>query len=145
MVASWRTVFFNCTERRMYQLKYEAKAIGRYSIVGLCNTILGYGLMFTLMFIGLNPGISNFISYLLGSIFSFNMNRRFVFHSNNTFYKKSSKQGIRFFLTLFCAYIVNIVILYIALFFGVNRYLSQCISGAVYSLLVYLFSRLWVF
>ena len=59
------------------------KEIKRYSITGLINTVLGYSVIFLLMFIGVNVFISNIVGYLIGLISSFYFNRNWGFEKSS--------------------------------------------------------------
>lgn len=113
----------------------------RYLCVGLLNTIVGFGVIFGLMLYGINPEISNVFGYTFGIIFSYVMNKIFTFKSKN----RSKTEFIKFILAMALAYILNFITLKIAINSEVNSYLSQIISGAVYTISGFLFSKLFVF
>lgn len=113
----------------------------RYLCVGLLNTIVGFGVIFGLMLCGVNPEISNVFGYAFGIIFSYVVNKIFTFKSKN----RSKTEFIKFILAMALAYILNFIALKIAINSGVNAYLSQIISGAIYTISGFLFSKLFVF
>lgn len=117
------------------------KKLVKYICVGILNTIVGFGIIFLLMFFGVNPEISNLICYSIGIIFSYVMNKFFTFESKN----RSKKEFIKFILTMLTAYILNFITLKICLGLSINPYFSQIISGGVYTVSGYLLSRFWVF
>ncbi|ASM35566.1 GtrA-like protein [Campylobacter sputorum subsp. bubulus] len=41
----------------------------KYLLVGVLNTIVGFGIIFGLMFLGVSPEISNLSGYLVGIVF----------------------------------------------------------------------------
>lgn len=117
------------------------KKLVKYLCVGILNTIVGFGIIFLLMFFGVNPEISNLIGYAIGIIFSYVMNKFFTFESKN----RSKKEFIKFILAMLTAYILNFITLKICLGLSINPYFSQIISGGVYTVSGYLLSRFWVF
>lgn len=72
------------------------KKLAKYLCVGILNTIVGFGIIFLLMFFGVNPEISNLIGYAIGIIFSYVMNKFFTFESKN----RSKKEFIKFILAM---------------------------------------------
>ena len=125
----------------MDKLKNEAKLFARFSLVGIVNSVLGYSLIFSFMFFGMGPYLSNAISYTVGLIVSFILNKSLVFRSE----KKYLAELFKFIVTFICAYSLNLAILYTLLRFNYNPYLSQLLAGGVYTLTVYITSRIWVF
>ncbi|NGX51197.1 MAG: hypothetical protein K1060chlam2_01058 [Chlamydiae bacterium] len=115
--------------------------LGRFSLVGVLNTALGYSLIFFLMFLGVGAYLSNAGGYLVGFFFSFFMNKNFVFRSKGRYLQES----LKFLLFMGLAYLLNLTVLTMLLRFDVNAYLSQVIAGASYSVAIYLSSRKWVF
>lgn len=114
----------------------------KYLGIGVINTIVGYGLIFSLMFFGLNPFVSNFIGYLIGIFVSYYLNKRFNFRS-----KKSYKDTLpKFFASLFIAYLANLIVLTIAIkSLLINKYISQIIAGVVYVGIGFLGSKYFAF
>ncbi len=51
----------------------------KYNLVGVINTLVGFGIIFILMFLGLSPILSNAIGYLIGSSISFILNSTIYF------------------------------------------------------------------
>lgn len=111
-----------------------------YNIVGIANTIVGFSTIFLLMFIGLSATLSNVIGYVIGSILSYYLNRKYTFKSN----KHSKKEAIKFFTVLLIAYFLNFVTLQ-ALLGSLNPYLAQLISGVVYTVSSFILAKFFVF
>lgn len=123
------------------RFKKELKLLERFSFVGIFNTVLGYSLIFFLMFIGVGPYLSNALGYAVGFFISFLLNKHFVFRSKG----RTSLEGLKFLGFMGIAYLLNFAVLHVLFRFSINAYLSQLLSGAIYSLSMYLFSRKWVF
>lgn len=114
----------------------------KYGLIGIFNTLVGYGLTFYLFYIGIVPEVANFIGYFVGFFVSYILNKKFNFKSNNT-----HKQDLpKFLISMSMAYIVNLIVLFVSYrVFEVNVYLSQIIAGIFYILVGYLMSKIWVF
>jgi len=125
----------------MSKVKKEIKLLGRFSLVGVFNTIVGYALIFSLMFLGVGVYLSNALGYGVGFIVSFLLNKNFVFRSRGCYLRESMK----FLMFMGLAYLLNLTTLHFLLRFDVNPYLCQLIAGATYSIAMYLTSRKWVF
>lgn len=109
----------------------------RYLLVGVVNTIVGFGLIFILMYLGINPYISNVIGYCVGVIVSFILNSKITFKAKARFYK--------FFITMAIAWIIQFCILNICILYGVNEYISQVVAGVIYIVVGFLLSKIVVF
>ena len=117
----------------------------KYLLVGILNTIVGFGLIFLLMWHGFSPEISNIIGYGVGICFSFVMNKVFTFKSKQASKKANLAEFIKFISSMLIAWGLNFITLKICLNFGVNAYISQIISGGIYTITGYLLSKIWVF
>lgn len=126
----------------MKNIKILQYSFIKYLMVGMINTLVGFGIIFILMYSGLLPEIANFIGYLCGFILSFILNKYFTFKSKN--YVKS--EFIRFALSMGIAYLINLLILVISYrSLGINEYISQIIAGIFYTLVGYLLSKFYTF
>ena len=113
----------------------------RFSFSGAANTTVGYGVMFSLMCLGISPYYSNAIGYTIGLIMSFLLNRNFVFTAEGN----KAHQAGRFIVTFGLSYSFNFITLYFCLLTGMRATWSQIAAGIVYSLTMFLLSRTWVF
>ena len=112
----------------------------KYNIVGIVNTLVGFSIIFLLMFVGLTPTVSNAIGYGLGAILSYFLNRRYIFKAENN----SQTQMLRFFMVLGVAYMLNYVALQWLL--GVmNPYGAQVLSAMVYTVSSFTLAKFFVF
>lgn len=110
--------------------------------MGVINTVVGFGIIFLLTFLGVFPELSNFLGYLIGIIFSFFLNNTITFSQN----KIDKKQGlIKFVLSMGIAYLVNLLVLFLSYrILEINVYFSQIIAGASYTLFGFLISKFFV-
>ena len=115
------------------------KELGKYLLVGVVNTGVGFGAIFLLIFWGLLPELANLLGYVIGILCSYTLNRTFTFQS------KKKGDFLPFILSMGIAYVLNL--LAFVLFFrgiGINVYLSQILAGAVYTLGGFLLSKFFV-
>ena len=117
----------------------------KYLLVGVLNTIVGFGLIFLLMYFGYSPELANIIGYAVGICFSFVMNKIFTFKSKQTSKTANLKEFAKFVSSMLIAWSLNFITLKICLKMGVNAYLAQLISGGIYTITGYLLSKIWVF
>ena len=111
----------------------------RYNLVGIVNTIVGFSIIFSLMFLGVTPVISNLIGYIIGSILSFYLNSRYTFRA-----KPTKRDAIGFFTILFFSYCLNLLTLKWLLDI-INPYLAQFFSAVVYTVSSFLLVKFTVF
>jgi len=112
----------------------------KYNLVGIINTIVGFSIIFALMFFGISPVNSNLTGYTIGSVLSFYLNSRYTFNST----ENSRSQIILFFMVLFFSYLLNLLVLQLLLDF-VNPYIAQFFSAVVYTLSSFLLMKFFVF
>ena len=114
---------------------------GRFSIVGVINTGLGFLIIFALMAAGLNPFVSNALGYAVGLCISFLLHKGWVFHQQG----RSLWQVLRYVASVAVAYTANISTLSVLLKVGCWPYLAQIAAAVVYTAVLFLFSMQWVF
>ncbi len=113
-----------------------------YAAVGVVNTLVGYGIMYGLTFLGVIPEIANAIGYIVGFLNSYILNKKITFKSTNT----HSQDFIRFAVAMIIAYGVNMIVLIITYrICGISEYIAFIISGIAYTLVGYLVSKFWAF
>lgn len=125
-------------------------SIVKFLIVGIVNTLLGFAcMMFLYTLLDLGYWISTALTYLLGNILSFILNRSLTFNYSNNSYKIKIK------------FTVNVVICYLVAYgfsyYVVKPYILSCftkeyvlkfimvISIGFYTILNYAGQRFWVF
>ena len=115
----------------------------RFAFVGLCNTAVGYGIIFGCMYLGgLDPITSNVLGYGLGLLIAYKLHRNFTFGSTGT----QRKEATRFLVVFGVAYSANLAVLYgLTHALHVPGGLSQVFSGAVYVVSSFLLSKCFVF
>jgi putative flippase GtrA len=111
-----------------------------YNIVGIANTLVGFSIIFLLMFAGVGATLSNAIGYAIGSILSYILNKKYTFKSTSN----SKMQAVKFFMVLGVSYLLNFVTLQWLLGF-LNPYIAQLFSAVVYTLSSFLLAKFIVF
>lgn len=115
--------------------------LAKYLLVGVLNTAVGFGLIFTLMFLGFSPLLANALGYAFGIVFSYFLNSIFTFKAK----KKSLSGLVKFILAMGLAWLVNAGVLELALSLKMNPYLAQVLAGLSYTASGYLLSKFVVF
>jgi putative flippase GtrA len=114
----------------------------KYGLIGVVNTIVGYGITFYLFYLGVLAELANLFGYIVGFFLSYFLNKKYNFKSINSHKKDLPK----FLLSMGVAYVLNLIILMVCYrFFEMNVYLSQIIAGIVYTGCGYILSKRWVF
>lgn len=126
----------------MSKIKTELILIYKFSLVGAFNALIDFVIIFTLMYFGIEPYLSNAVCYIVCFFLSFFLGKSFVFRTVKT---KKSSELIRFILVFLCAFFFNLIALKIFLHSHINPYISQLLAGIVYAAVSYVLSRKWVF
>lgn len=114
----------------------------RYLVIGIFNTIIGYGIIFIMMAIGILPEIANIIGYIIGIIISYFLNKIYTFKTK----VKCKKEFFRFALCMACSYIINLIVLIIMhRYFGIDKYIATIVAGIFYTISGYIFSKYFAF
>ncbi len=91
-------------------IKNKAEKI-RFGLVGTANTVIDFGILFTLTSLGVPSIISNIFSTSAAFTFSFFANKTFTFKSKGT----SKKQFVLFIaITLFGLWVIQSIIIWVA-------------------------------
>ena len=114
----------------------------RFLVTGSINTLVGFGTIFLLMFLGFTPQISNICGYAVGLTVSFILNRHWVFQASDA----SVKRQVAYFLLIFMiAFGANYLVLSMLLIASVNAWLSQILAGVCYTVVFYVLNKRVVF
>jgi len=85
-------------------LKKHAEKL-RFAVVGGANTAIDFGILFALVFLGVDKLVANFFSTGLAFIFSFYVNRSFTFKSTGGNTKKQF--GLFLVITMFGLWVIQ--------------------------------------
>jgi putative flippase GtrA len=115
----------------------------KFGLVGLFNTLLGYAVIFSCMYLlNLSPVLSNVLGYLVGLVVSYVLNRQYTFENRS----KSKLQILRFLIVFAVSYAINLVLLVVSMqTFGLQAGISQVIGGVGYVLTSFLLNKYYVF
>jgi putative flippase GtrA len=120
----------------------ELGYLRRYIGSGIFNTLIGFIVIFSVMASGFSPMESNVAGYAVGFILGFSFSKKIVFRSNGHFVA----EGIRYLLAFFASFILNLLVLNLAIdHLGIHPVTSQIIAATSYTTSMYLLSRLYVF
>lgn len=126
----------------MSSWRAESGYLGRYLGTGAFNTVLGFGVIFLLMWAGVSPVAANVAGYGCGFIAGFVLSKRLVFRSRGAV----AGEAWRYAAVFLAAFLLNLAALELAL--GVLAWspaLAQVAAGAVFTASMYVMSRTMVF
>ena len=112
----------------------------RYNLVGIINTVIGFGIIILLMSVGVDALKSNAIGYGVGAVLSYILNSKYTF--KDTEYK--SRKIVIFFLILTVAYGLNYIVLQ-SLLPLLNSYLAQVFAAIMYTVSAFVLMKFLVF
>ena len=118
----------------------------RFLLVGVANTVVGFGVIIGLQFgLGLAPHLANAGGYAVGFLVSFTLNRRFVFGTGG----RLSATAARFAVAALGAFALNQAVLFAADRMlgsgGPAPVLAQGLAAAAYTGVFFILCRWWVF
>ncbi len=94
------------------------------------------------MYVGESPEISNIIGYAIGICLSYVLNKRYTFKSNT----HPKKEFPKFVASMLSSYALNFLTLLLCIrIININPYLSQIISGGVYTISGFIFAKYFAF
>ncbi|MEO8936840.1 MAG: GtrA family protein [Burkholderiaceae bacterium] len=111
----------------------------RFGVVGLVNTAFSYAIYAILIYAGLGYALAFLTALVLGVIFSFLMQGRWVFGSTE------GNRFPRFVLAWIVLYGISVLIIKVAVAAGLNTYLSGALALPVTSALSYFAQKYFVF
>ncbi|MCB1735056.1 MAG: GtrA family protein [Gammaproteobacteria bacterium] len=117
------------------------RQVGRFSLSGVVNTVLGYGVIFGSQGMGASPYLANVMGYAVGLVSAFVLSRRFVFSASGD----AGQQTMRFLIAFACAYLINFGVLHFCIWLSLHPVVAQIISGGFYLIVMFLLSQRWVF
>lgn len=117
-------------------------SLSKYFIIGIINSSLGYIIILSLTYLGLLAEVSNLFGYIIGIFVSYFLNKKYNFKTNN----QDKKEFLRFLFTVFIAYILNLITLFITYrVLNIDVYISQVLAGIAYFIVGYILSKKYVF
>ena len=111
--------------------------------VGVINTIVSLSAIYLCMELGINYKLSNFIGYVVGVINSFLWNKLWIFKSHG---KNIITEILFFFITFAICYMLQYVVLvFLAEKLELNKYISQLIAMACYTISNFILNKFLTF
>ncbi len=119
--------------------------IFKFLIVGFCNSIIGLGTIYSLMFfLSVNYFYSNAAGFCVGIICSYLLNKNWTFQFPHDHQKSFIFH--KFLFIIFPSYLMNILFVYIFnKYLDKNIYFSQLIGVFIYSILSYIGLKKYTF
>ncbi|AZS52110.1 GtrA family protein [Entomomonas moraniae] len=111
-----------------------------YCLVGAVITVGGLLTSLLLIWLGMSIYVANLLVYLIGCVVSYVLNSKLTFKKNY-----SRKRALKFFISIGVAYIINVLLIYLTLFYQPGaKYIAQIIGNVFYTLLVFSMNKFWV-
>ena len=115
----------------------------RFSIVGVGNTLVNWGIFFILNAFGVYYIISNIIAYIIATINSYIWNSLWVFKYRQGLNINTS---VKFFILNLVGLTVNTTIMYILVdILNFNKFIALVIASVLVVMMNYTINKLWVF
>ena len=121
-------------------LKKHAEKL-RFGLVGGANTAIDFGILFALVFLGVDKLVANFFSTGIAFIFSFYINRSFTFKSTGGNTKKQF--GLFLVITLFGLWVIQPAVIAVVAWLLASSDLSKPIILLVGKLLATVATLIW--
>ena len=123
-----------------------------YLIVGVLTTVVNWGTYAALVQIGIEINLSNIISWIVGVLFAFTVNKWFVFKSRTLVPVTVLRELGSFFAARIITGVIAIVLFPIVYalgmdqtLFGVDGFLAKMFTTVIEILLNWLFSKFLIF
>jgi len=121
-------------------LKKHAEKL-RFGLVGGANTAIDFGILFALVFLGVDKLVANFFSTGIAFVFSFYVNRSFTFKSTGGNTKKQF--GLFLVITLFGLWVIQPAIIAATAWLLASSDLSKSIILLAGKLLATVATLIW--
>ena len=132
---------------KILYLKHEE--ILNYLVVGVLNTIVSLGAFYisTLTFLdatnGFQLAIANTISWVVGVVFGYFANRKYVFKSKDP---NIVKEGLSFATARISTYLLDLAVMWLFVtMLGYNSNIMKLISAFLVTVANYIISKLFIF
>jgi len=120
----------------------ESRYLSRYAISGVLNTVVGFAVIFLLLWLGVTATLANTGGYLVGLSLGFCTAKKFVFRSKGHL----TTEGMRYLLAFAISFTINQLVLQVMLnFFHWSAGIAQLPATATFTILMYLLTRWFVF
>lgn len=114
----------------------------KFSLVGVVNTVVFYGIYYFLLQAGIWYVVSLTIGNIVAIINSYVLNKFFTFKAK----KKSISESVRFFIVAGVQYLLNLLIVHVCVsFIGISAELSGLIAICISVFASYFGHKFWTF
>jgi putative flippase GtrA len=114
----------------------------KFLVTGVLNTFVGLGTIFLLKWLfGFGDTLANACGYGIGIAFSCAVNSRWTFESRESLLSIAPK----YVLLVGAAYLVNLLVVHLALASGIDSYVAQSMGVPPYTLITYFGAKFWIF
>lgn len=114
----------------------------KFSLVGISNTIVGLGVYYILLWLGMHYMLANFIGWAVGVANAFFWNNKYVFKNENTWWKALSRTYVSYGVS----FLVGAILLYVLVdFLGVGKYLAPILALVITTPLNFFMNKFWTF
>lgn len=115
----------------------------KYGIIGVGNTLLGYGIYAVGVVLGVPYLVALVVGYIVGGLNSYLLNRHWTFDAGDLSHARS---GGRFFVVWACSVLVNIGVLYVLVHhFHASKIPTQAVLQSLVTALTFFVNRNWAF
>lgn len=131
-------------ERRpQHAIRSEVATAGRFLVVGLFNTAIGYAFILAALFLGAGDYLANACAFIFGLPIAYFTQRRFTFTPED---RASASEGMRYALSVLVAYTANLGVLTAGRHMGyAENPWVQLLAVVTYAGVLFVLSRLVVF
>lgn len=119
--------------------RLPARQFIRFLVIGGINTLFGYGVFASFLFVGFHYAIAALMGTLLGVLFNFVTTGRLVFNNRNNYLI------FKFVITYGIVYGLNLLGLKVFNLFRVSNYLAGAILILPTAVIAFLLNKKWVF
>lgn len=118
---------------------YDKKQIIKFILVGIINTIFGYGLYALFIYIGFHYFYATLFATILGVVFNFKTTGKIVFNSseNRLIYK--------FVIVYICIFLLNLSIIKFFKYLTFDDYMSGLFAIVFCAIVSFVLSKIYVF
>lgn len=120
----------------------ESGYLSRYALSGVLNTVVGFAVIFLLLWLGIPATPANAGGYLAGLLLGFFTAKKFVFRSHGHF----TAEGVRYLCAFAASFAANLLVLQVMLnLFHWGAAVAQLPATATFTILMYWLTRRFVF
>ena len=118
----------------------------KFGLVGVSNTIVSTLFMYLCLYFNLHYIAANAIGFFAGTINSFILNSKFVFHTSTADPVQQFKSCIKTFISYGIAFLLSSFLLYIWIdVLSISKYIAPLINICITTPLNFILNKFWAF